>query len=173
MSSDSVCPARILPCDVTQQMSESTKYNETKTPTAAKLRYVATKIAQDIAHAPLKSRNHEELLALNAQLQASDKTMIATSDMITSAITQTQDLVMEAHRWTSANTHGTNLTDMIEQSINHILGVDASAGGGSLTAFTSTTTTTKKKRPHQSHSMSVPSTPSVLLYGDDAPDKAK
>lgn len=155
---------------------ESNKHNETKTPTAAKLRHVATKIAQDIAHAPLKSRNHEELLGLNAQLQGSDKTMIATSDMITSAITQTQDLVMEAHRWTSANTHGTNLTGMIEQSINHILGVDGSctaAGESSLmSAFNTSTTTKKKKQGRQITSTSVPSA-SVLLYDDDAPDKAK
>lgn len=94
---------------------------DTQTPSAAKLRHVAATIAQDIAHAPIKNRNHKAIQKLNSQLQSMDKTMTATSHTIAIAISHTQDLA-EAHRWSSMGANGQPIINTIDQSLATMLG---------------------------------------------------
>lgn len=101
--------------------------SETQTPTAAKLRHAAAAIASDVAHSPMKSRNHEAILCLNAELLALEKTMADTSDIITTAISHTQNLVMEAHRWQSVHENGQSLRRVLDQSLESILGLSESS----------------------------------------------
>lgn len=105
--------------------------NETNTPSAAKLRLSAATIASDIAHAPIQSRHHETLHKLNGDLIALEKTMASTSDTLTLAIAQAQDLVMESHRWSSTMYNSETLRAALDHSLISVSGEQVATASNS------------------------------------------
>lgn len=118
---------------------------ETNTTSAARLRYIAATIASDIAHAPLRNRQYEELKRVNTEFVSLEKTLTATSDTLTSAIASVQDLVMETHRWTRTAYDDATVRTALDHSLMSIEGLQdvttSPQTSSSFTAAQSTATT--------------------------------
>lgn len=60
--------------------------DDTLTPSTARLRQMAASIAQDVAHAPVRSGSAQAVQQVSAQLQGIDRTMASTSEILSSAL---------------------------------------------------------------------------------------
>lgn len=100
---------------------------DTTSPSAAVLRSVASSVALDLAHAPLKSKHHDRLTNLTKQHIALEKSMTLTSEMVTKALGHADQLIREARNWHAIAEEGLGLTTDVEQSMSRIAGVDMNA----------------------------------------------
>lgn len=96
--------------------------NEKHTTTAAKLRHTAASIATDIANAPLKNRHHEALVRLNAHFLTLEKSMLSTSDSLSSTVSSAQDLVAAFSRLRIASHNTRSLRSSLGHSLAHLSG---------------------------------------------------
>lgn len=101
--------------------------NETTSPSAAVLRNLATSVALDLAHAPLKSRHYERLMNLTRQYLALEKTMTSTSEMVKRAMGHAEELMEEARIWQSISEERGTLASGLDQSMTRVSGVNATA----------------------------------------------
>lgn len=112
---------------------------ETNTTSAARLRHTAATIASDLAHAPLRNRHYEELKRLNAETVSLEKTLTATSNTLTSTITNVQDLLMETHRWTRTAYDNATVRSALDHSLASIEGLqDVATSPQTATSSTET-----------------------------------
>lgn len=100
---------------------------DTTSPSAAVLRSVASSVALDLAHAPLKSKHHDRLTNLTKQYVALEKSMTHTSEMVTKAMRHADELIREAKTWRAISEEGSSLASGVEQSMNRVSGVDTNA----------------------------------------------
>lgn len=95
---------------------------ETDTPSAAVLRQLSTSIASDLAHAPLKSKNHEKLSVLTKRFLVQEKAMAATSEMVDRAIGNAKELIKEAEKWESIAEEEDSIVVTMQESVTRISG---------------------------------------------------
>lgn len=100
---------------------------ETSSPSAAVLRKLATSIALDIAHAPLKSKSHERMIGLTKQFLGLEKGMMTTAEMVGQAMGHANELLKEAENWKSISEEGGTLATVMDQSMIRVSGVDGAA----------------------------------------------
>lgn len=89
---------------------------------AAVLRNLTASIASDLAHAPLKSQNHANLISLTSRFLTMEKVMIQTSDNVANAIAHAHHLLSDARAWQSISEEGGSLRSAMHLSICRIEG---------------------------------------------------
>lgn len=100
---------------------------ETTSPSAALLRKLASSVALDIAHAPLKSKSHDRLTSLTKQFLGLEKSMTSTSDMVRIAMGHAEGLMQEARNWQTISKESGTPATVMDQSMTRVSGVDSTA----------------------------------------------
>lgn len=102
-------------------LSSCYKMPEAASSSAAVLRDLCTSVAQDIAHAPLKSGHYIRLTTLTKQMLALERTMATTSEQVGHAIAHANELTREAATWRTLAERGT-LAGVLDGSMRRVAG---------------------------------------------------